>query len=285
MKSIKTIPEQIEILKSRNLIFEDESKAEQFLLGNNYYRLTGYWRKYQINSGEGENKFVDNTTLEKIVEIYELDILLRNILQKGIGIFEVCFRSRFAYYTAISDLNGLLYSKPDSYINKIAENESRDKLLAKINKEIEYSNERFIEDYKKDGNIPIWVAIEVLGFGTVSKMYSLWANKEVTKQVIKNFNLFKDYYSTRHIIRSLVDLRNSCAHQKRIWDRRLIAQVLDKKYLQKFGPSDERSQWRIISILMSLVDEINRNQNYSEDVLNLCKQNEEFYKGLIKPTL
>jgi abortive infection bacteriophage resistance protein len=73
-------------------------KLEQFLLENNYYRLSGYWRKYQINHEEGENKFVDNTTLEKIVEIYELDALLRNILQKSIGIFEICFCSKLYSY-------------------------------------------------------------------------------------------------------------------------------------------------------------------------------------------
>jgi hypothetical protein len=36
---------------------------------------------------------------------------------------------------------------------------------------------------------------------------------------------------------------------------------------------------------MSLVDEINKNDTYSKKVLKLCKQNEEFYNGLIEPTL
>ena len=282
MKPTLTTAEQIELLKSRNLIFENESKADQFLLQNNYYRLSGYWRRYQINPDKGENKFKDNITFEQIVSIYKLDASLRNLLQKGIGIFEICFRSKFAYYMAHSDSNGqFLYLEQNSYDNKILKNENPEDLLKKINREIERSNEKFIEHYKKiNRDVPIWATIEILSFGTVSKMYSLWANKEVTKKVIKDFKLFKDYDSTIHIIRSLVDLRNLCAHQARIWNRRLIAQVPDKKYLQNFGTSNERSQWRIISVLMSLVDEINKNQKFSYNVINLCERNQEFYKGL-----
>jgi abortive infection bacteriophage resistance protein len=55
MKSAKTTLEFIELLKSRGLIFADEHKAECFLFQNNYYRLSGYWRKYQINPDEGDD--------------------------------------------------------------------------------------------------------------------------------------------------------------------------------------------------------------------------------------
>jgi len=103
IKEPLTIEKQIERLKCRNLIFEDENKLEQILLKYNYYRLSGYWRKYQINPEKKENNFVDNTTLENIITIYELDASLRPLLLKGIGIFEVCFRTRFAYYMAITD--------------------------------------------------------------------------------------------------------------------------------------------------------------------------------------
>jgi len=51
------------------------------------------------------------------------------------------------------------------------------------------------------------------------------------------------------------------------------------------GHSKERAQWRIISILMLLHDEINLNNGLSNEVLNLCKQNDDFYNGLIEPSL
>ncbi|MDR2579874.1 MAG: Abi family protein [Fibromonadaceae bacterium] len=287
MKTAKTIAELIELLESRSLIFADERKAENFLLQNNYYRLSGYWRRYQTCPDKGDNGFADGTSFEKVVGIYRLDASLRNYLQNGLGVFEICFRSKFAYYMAHSEANGqFLYLHQSSYGNKVSKNEKPDDLLTSIKKELNRSKEKCVIHYKrKNEDIPIWAAVEVLSFGTVSKMYSRWTNKEVIKKVSQSFSLFKSYESTIHIIRSLVNLRNLCAHQARIWNRELIFQVASKTYLQKFGVSKERSQWRIISILMLLVDGINQNNEYSRDILKLCRQEEEFYAGLTSPTL
>lgn len=41
-KAFKTIDEQLDLLRSRGLTIDDESKAKQFLLYNNYYRISGY---------------------------------------------------------------------------------------------------------------------------------------------------------------------------------------------------------------------------------------------------
>ena len=40
-KDFKTIEEQIEILRSRGLSIEEEAEAKDYLLPNNYYRLSG----------------------------------------------------------------------------------------------------------------------------------------------------------------------------------------------------------------------------------------------------
>jgi len=89
MKLPTTMSEQINLLKSRGLVFNDEVKAINTLLHNNYYRLTGYWRKYQINPDAKDDRFVNNTKFEDIIEIYTIDAKLRNLLLEGLGIFEV----------------------------------------------------------------------------------------------------------------------------------------------------------------------------------------------------
>lgn len=287
MKPATTIEKQIELLKARGLTFKDESVAARVLSQNNYYRLSGYWRKYQIDPNGKNDNFINDTTFEDIIEIYELDAMLRNVLQKGIAAFEICFRSFFSHYTAHSKPCGqLLYLEQNSYINKTSRNEDVGDLLKKINAELRRSNEKYVAHYRKINEpIPIWIAVEVLSFSTISKMYSRWTDKIVTKKVSLQFKLFKDYNSAIRLIQALVYLRNLCAHQARIWNRELIVKVANKQCLQPFGASEERAQWRVISILMALVDEINQNGDYSKCVLDLCKQNEEFYKGLIAPTL
>jgi len=286
MKSALTIKEQIEKLKSRNLIIEDKVKAEQFLFQNNYYRLSDYWRKYQINPKEKEDNFVNNTTLESIITIYELDASLTNILLEGIRIFEICFRTRFAYYTALSDTEGqFLYLKKDSY-NEITKDKEHEDLVKTIERDMQSSKEIFIKHYEKKGEkIPIWVAVEVLSFSMVSKMYANWKNKEIMEVISESFKTFKTYRSSVSIIRCIVILRNLCAHQARIWNKNVTTRMPKKRSLKKTEPSDERAHWRVICTLMALVDEIEPNKNYSTRVKELCKKNEEFFKGLTHPTL
>jgi abortive infection bacteriophage resistance protein len=287
MKLPTTASAQVNLLKLRGLIFKDEAKAVNTLLQNNYYRLTGYWRKYQINPDTKDDRFVGGTTFEDIMEIYAIDAKLRNLLLEGLGIFEVCFRSIFAYHVAHSAQNGnILYLEQNSYNNNISQKEKPEDLLKEINKEINRSNEKYIAHFKNQGEcLPIWAAVEILTFSTISKMFSRWTDKEVIKKVCYQFKPLKNYVEARSIIRALIDLRNLCAHQARIWNRKFVAKIANKRYLQNFGNSRGRAPWRAISVLMSLVDEIDPNIAYSSNVLNLCKQNEEFYNGLIEPTL
>jgi len=287
MKPSTTITAQIKLLKMRGLYFNDVDTARAILLQNNYYRLTGYWRKYQIDPDNDDDRFKDNVTFESIVEIYRIDTALRNLLLRGIEIFEICFRSVFAYYVAHSVPNGsTAYLEQNSYTNNVSKNELPEDLLAKINGDLQRSTEKYVDHFKQLGQpLPIWVAVEVLSFGNISKMFSRWADKTVTKKVNQEFKIFKNYDEAIPTIRALVNLRNVCAHQARIWNKKLTAKIMNKRYLQKFGASAGRSPWKVISALMLLVDEINQNNTYSEEVLRLCRQNPEFYDGLINPTL
>lgn len=73
-KEFKTIDEQLEILRSRGLFIEDDEKAKDFLLHNNYYRISGYsltLRKKDV--------FSKNVAFQNIIDIYDLDHEFRHI--------------------------------------------------------------------------------------------------------------------------------------------------------------------------------------------------------------
>lgn len=67
-KEFKTIDEQIEILKGRGLSIEDEIVARDFLLRNNYYRISGYSLTLRSN-----DVFHPGTSFRNIQDIYEFD--------------------------------------------------------------------------------------------------------------------------------------------------------------------------------------------------------------------
>ncbi len=74
-KDFKTIDEQLEILRSRGLSITDDAKAKDFLLHNNYYRISGYSLTLRKN-----DIFSKTASFQNIVDIYNFDHELTWIL-------------------------------------------------------------------------------------------------------------------------------------------------------------------------------------------------------------
>lgn len=70
-KCYKTIEEQIELLRSRGLKIDNEEQAKQFLLTNNYYRISGYSLTLRKN-----DVFSPNASFQNIIDIYNFDFRL-----------------------------------------------------------------------------------------------------------------------------------------------------------------------------------------------------------------
>ena len=64
-KDFKSTAEQRALLVSRGLTIEDDSAAEEFLLHNNYYRISGYSLTLRKN-----DKFYPSATMQNIMDIF-----------------------------------------------------------------------------------------------------------------------------------------------------------------------------------------------------------------------
>jgi len=76
IKPFKTISEQIDILKQKNLIINDEKAAANILAHINYYRLSGYTLTLRKN-----DRFYNNVSFEQVMQIYNFDAELRAVLR------------------------------------------------------------------------------------------------------------------------------------------------------------------------------------------------------------
>ena len=72
-KIFKTIDEQIKILKSRNIVIDDEEKAYKLLSKNNYYYLINGYKNLFLDGRNKEEKYIKNTRLEEIYFLYQFD--------------------------------------------------------------------------------------------------------------------------------------------------------------------------------------------------------------------
>ena len=75
-KEFKTIEEQIEILKERNLIINEE-KANEIFRDNNYYYLMNGYKDLFLDNNSKEEKYLEGATLEEIFALYKFDSELR----------------------------------------------------------------------------------------------------------------------------------------------------------------------------------------------------------------
>lgn len=290
-KPALTVADQIVLLKGRKFNFEEHEKPAlaRLLMSKGYYRLSGYWRYFQVAPHLGDNTFLPQTTVDKLRDLYEFDEILRNILLEGLTVFEVSFRTRFAYYFSTL-LDPYDYLSSDLYRDDEEEREGRQveqrvELAHDISKELNRSREDFIKFHLDQGKpIPLWVAVEVLSMGTISKMYRLLLNDDVRYAVSKSFN-YPDPAFTQTISRSFSTLRNKCAHNARIWNHSCIypPRVLKELKTDKDKDIYNRTPWSYIVMLAAAVDAINTSDTYSNGLYAHIDAYPEFRDGLTKP--
>jgi abortive infection bacteriophage resistance protein len=279
-KVAKTLDELNIQLITKGLLNNNRLNAKRLILNNGYFRLKGYFRYFQKS-----NKFISNTDYIDIIKIYELDSELRNLILKAVEIFEIAFRSRLSYYFSI-------YLNPYCYLDKNIYNSSspkninfRNDIIAEIKKWISISKESCILYYKrKNLQIPIWVVMEVLPFNTISKMFGLLDNFNCKREITNSFGITKRNKDFKQILKSLVILRNICAHHGRLWNRRLLTYPSFSKHINdKQNIYDKNSMMAVLLLLIDSVNNIKENKLLSKQIIKLIKSNKNFEQGIFKP--
>ncbi len=248
LKDPKTIDQQIELLKTRGLVIDDDSKAAFILMNINYYRLTAYLLPFK----KSDDSYVEGTTFEQIYEAYMFEKKLRLLLTGILGTVEISFRTYIAYTLSInhSKEGAYAYSNYRNFINK----DYHQKFILILKKEKENNkNNLFIKhhDMKYDGKLPIWVATEIMTFSTISKLYSNLLPED--KSFIKKEMCHENVDSVESWLHSLTHLRNQCAHYGRIYNA-TFPTVRVKKSDKKYKLNTEQLFAYIVAIKYLVAD-------------------------------
>ena len=215
----KTFDEQLNILKQRKLYILNYDFALSKLQRINYYRLSAYFLPFQHKKdGNKKDCFLDNSSFEEIIQLYYFDSELRKIIFEAIESIEIYFRTQITYshalrYEPFGYLNKNNFQTSDRFFKMIIEN---------LKDETKRSEEIFIKHFKdtyKTSDLPLWAVVEVVSFGTISKLYSILKTEEQKEVISKlqdiNNNVFKNW------LHGLSVIRNICAHHSRLWNKTL----------------------------------------------------------------
>lgn len=287
-----TLAQQIDLLQGRGLTLDvtDRQHVARLLLDHNYYRLSGYWRYYQQAPHLGDNQFRPDASMATIERVYAFDASLRQTLLEGLADFEVAFRSRFAYF--IATMHGpCTYLRQSSYRPETVHRRDRtvvnlaEEVQASILSDLRRSREDYIRHHvERSEPIPIWVAVESLSFGTISKAYRLFADDDVRYKVSRTFEV-PDPLFLASLGHSFSVLRNICAHHGRVWNRRpeVPLKVLKSLKHDRDKSIYHQTPWAWLVMLAFLVDKIRRDQTFSSKLWDLIDDHEEFQEGLKYP--
>lgn len=211
MERALTLFEQLDLLIDKGLILDiNKEEALSFLTENNFYRLLGYL-DYCL-------KNYDRVTFNKLKEIYIFDFDLRRILNDLLEEAEIITKTQIAYNLSLN-LSPYFYLDETCFYNNDYQRFFLDKVEeVKVKNTLLYNSKNYIGEL-----IPIWVLVEAISFGTISKMFSNLNNK-YKSFVCGKTNYYKYHYKAfQSYLYTSVQLRNICAHRGRLYGIRLNA--------------------------------------------------------------
>lgn len=212
LKKHLSLSEQVALLSSRGLYISNGPAAERLLLDTNYYRLSGYLHDFKV---QGAEKYIDNLSLDHIKHLYDFDRRLGRIIMYALEDVEETLKSRISYTVTESNPDDpLVYLNPAIYTSQDEYNTFKDKFrtLVENNSKLPFVKHHMT---KYNGDMPMWVAVELLTMGNLSALYKNLV-PAYKKKIARLYNTGPD--QLENWIRNLTYTRNHLAHYMRIYN-------------------------------------------------------------------
>jgi len=230
-KTFKTLEEQIHILQSKGLIISDEEEAQDILLRENYFFLSGY--RLLFMESKTNKLFLPGTTFEELYAMFQFDRHIRNILFKNLLIIENNIKSITAYH--ISSKYGIReedYLNSKNFVLDRKRKKQVDDLIRKMKRQIRINggqHQATLHYISKYGYIPMWIAVKVLSFGIVSELYQI-LKPDDQMVIADSFGTTKENLIV--YLPVLANFRNLCAHEDILYDHKAQRSIENTKYHQ-----------------------------------------------------
>lgn len=165
-KHLISFTDQINLLKQRGMIFDDEPKALQLLQNISYYRLSGYWYPLLVD----KNNIFSNRVahLKQPITFTSLTVnsanwLLQKLKNRGSSPYADSIHPFTIWCVLVWRLLAFLKSCPPC----------KDIIVLKV-EEYSRSDEEFIKAFKakySNHSPSSWITMEITSFGTLSILY------------------------------------------------------------------------------------------------------------------
>lgn len=238
----KTYDQQIQILSDKKeLIISDEAVAKEALVNIGYFSLIGGYKDPFKNPMT--RKYV-NATFGDIFALYQFDRDLRELSFRYLCEVERKIRQVVSY--CFCDVHGddqAQYLNPASYRSEKKFSKDVSKLIHILDYNANQNTEHsyLVYQRQKHHNVPLWVSVNALTFGQISKMYALlpFAIQSAVSQAYP----FVNEKELEQYLRCLTLYRNVCAHNERLYCFRSRFDIPDTSLHKKLHIPQNGSQY------------------------------------------
>lgn len=261
-KEFKTFNQQLKILRSRGLNVPTNGLPKRYLEKENYYNVINGYKDLFLKTRRTQTTdevYRDGAQFSEIKALYEFDFELKSIILKRILRVENMIKTIIAYN--FSEKYGHdNYMKMDNFNYKPGDAKSIKHVMDLITgvqgiiaKQVDKHDaiKHYMIEY---GYVPLWVLVNILPLGTISKFYSLM--KQSDKQgVSKEFNLTDA--ELVNILKNLTYCRNKCAHGERLYNFKSSAEIRENNVhrqlsIQKVNGKLSNGTKDLLSVIISL---------------------------------
>ncbi|MEG1514279.1 MAG: Abi family protein [Clostridia bacterium] len=270
LKPARTFAEQIALMESRGMLIDDMDKATQSLQRLNYYRISGY--AYLFRGTDG--RYEADTHFEAIIKIMAFDQALRKVLMGALEPIEIYARTQIAYWFSHNHARdgGAYYD-----VQYFKHRDHHAQFMSNLSKQIARNRHQpFVKHHIQayDRQMPLWCAVELLSFSTLSKMYSNMLNDD-RESIARSMNC--DSKHLENWLHCFSVLRNGCAHYARLYGAKLNPPAsLDPKTWTTYKEISQRSLFAYVVAMLRLLPEDSWRERLQNQLVDVVHEYESF---------
>jgi abortive infection bacteriophage resistance protein len=262
MKEATTVDEQIARFRERGMLLDDsEEKIKEELLDIGYFRLGFYCFPFEKSYPDRKNRnhqYKEGTRFSNVIKLYYLDANLRNILLKYIYRIEINLRTKVVYIVSNKHKSyPAWFVEPsvmsDKYIKEF-DTKVYTEAFKKNNKMIKWHH----NNHNDDKYAPAWKTLEYMTFGSIPALIENIGDENTKKEIANVYNISSVTVFLSYI-RSIVFIRNICAHGGVLFDINL-PQSIAKGPALKINESNKNILYSVIRIMLFILEKISKNR-------------------------
>lgn len=269
--------QQIAHLRANGMIVEDVAAAEYWLRHVSYYRLSAYWLYFERPKAEVGARFRAGTSFADVTALYDFDRALRRLVMRGTEHVEVALRGSWAYQLAHAG-GGHQYLDAGLYANRTEFHKNLGRLASDVGTARETYIKHYRQTYDEPAMPPVWMVAEMMSFGQLSRWYSNLKDRALRNRIAQPLGLPEAVLVP--LVKHLTDVRNTCAHHGRLWNRgylqspKLAQKPLDLNHSLDLRATEAPARlYNSLTTIAHIIRTVAPNSTWSRDVVTLMRTN------------